>query len=161
MLAMQHDRPPRLYLYGPRPALERALELGEFRLQPLAAPTLEPHPQAAFLVLDLTHDGSQARLHALPATHACLAIHDPEEFGERLHRAVHQALPAWAGIDAAISYGHPSPLGKAFTAAASQEAEQIWRFAWRPAQAVVTIAPVFVRVGNIESIAELRTLASH
>ncbi len=161
MSAMKHDRPSRLYLYGPRQALERALQQGEFRLQPLAAPTLAPQPQAAFLVLDLTHDGSQARLHALPATHACLAIHDPEEFGERLHRAVQKTLPAWAGIDAAISYGHPSPLGKAFTAPAQEAEAQEWRFAWRPAQAVVTIAPAFVRVGNIESIAELRTLASH
>ena len=73
------------------------------------------------------------------------------------HRAVQKALPNWAGIDAAISYGEPSPLGKIFSKEKNQAAENEWRFAWRPMQARASAHPVVIQIGNIEDIAELHS----
>ena len=91
-----------------------------------------------------------------PGADCCLIIHDAEQFGERMHRAVEKMLPTWAGIDAAISYGVPSPLGRAFSKTKRHANQQEWLFAWRPTQPATALQPIILHIGNIEAFAELR-----
>lgn len=159
MLAADSARPAILYRYDRRDSLERALTLGEFRLQPLALPmsmATAGQPGGAYLGLQLTQQWDEMRLDAARGLDACLVIHDAEQFGERLHRAAQQALPNWAGIDAAVSYGTPSPLGAAFSQARQFAFEQAWLFAWRPMQPVAAVHPIVISIGNLEAIAQLR-----
>ncbi|HEV7855798.1 MAG TPA: hypothetical protein VGO72_02455 [Herminiimonas sp.] len=156
MTQIDSKRPPKLYYFSERSALERTLSLGEFRLTP---PILDAAADNGppFLTLSLTTDWTGTLFDHVPNADSYLVIHDAEEFGERVHRAAQRALPNWAGIDAAISYGIPSPLGKAFTKAKQRATENEWRFAWRPMQANASLHPVVIRVGSLQDIAELHT----
>jgi len=161
MPASAFKRPSRLYRYASRAELERSLQFGEFRLAPPPSPAgsdpiLPFGPRAAqgFLTLSLSSAWEPGLL--VDPDHCCLVIHDPEQFGERIHRAAQRLLPSWAGIDAAVSYGRPSPLGDVFSKARMHAAEKEWLFAWRPAQSALVNKPVTIIIGSIEGIAELR-----
>jgi hypothetical protein len=169
MLAADCHRPPKLYLYASQSRLEPALLRGEFRLLPAAAavkPSAQilPFRPAAmravdainYLTLSLAISGETSQFNVFPEADGCLMIHDAETFGERIHRAAQEMLPTWAGIDAAVSYGVPSPLGRAFSKSRQHAAETEWLFAWRPTQATAAVLPVVIRIGSIEDIAELR-----
>lgn len=166
-LQAAYHRPNKLYRYSQRAWLERSLREGEFRLRPpitVAPPTDQilpfgsPKATAAngFLTLSLSNAWDEKYFSVFPDADCCLVIHDTEQFGERIHRAAQRLLPSWAGIDAAISYGRPSPLGGAFSKAPQFAGEKEWLFAWRPTQATLTCNPVTIRIGSIEGIAELR-----
>ncbi|MFA9218066.1 MAG: hypothetical protein ACEQSK_13310 [Sphingomonadaceae bacterium] len=140
-----YQRPPTLYRYGVREDLELSLKEGQFILRPAAS--------------CLTLSFSQAwdrKLFDLFNADTCLIIHNTEEFGERMHRAVQRALPSWAGIDGAVEYGVRAALGAAFTKTAHEAPEREWQFAWRAMQAKLSLNPVLVKVGNLEGFAELR-----
>jgi hypothetical protein len=160
MPASAFKRPAKLYLYAKRAELERALQFGEFRLEP------PPAQGPANAILPFGTRGSQGFLTLslasvwdpalLAAADCCLVIHDAEQFGERIHRAAQRLLPSWAGIDAAISYGVPSPLGDVFSKPRQRAIEKEWLFAWRPTQQALVNKPVTISIGSIEGIAELR-----
>ena len=142
-----HDykRPPTLYRYSLRSELEKSLKEGEFMLV----------SANSFLTLSFSRSWDKSLFDALGAD-SCLVIHNTEEFGERLHRAVQRTLPNWAGIDGAVEYGARAALGAAFTKSSAEAAEQEWLFAWRAMSPNMSMNPVTVRIGNIESFAELR-----
>jgi hypothetical protein len=146
MIATDYQRPPTLYRYAERKWLERALDLGEFRLR----------PANACLTLSFSRVWSPPLFDVFAGSESCLIIHNTEEFGERLHRAVQRALPSWAGIDGAVEYSVRSPLGAAFSKTQSDSIEQEWLFAWRSMQSQMTLNPIVVKIGNITSFAELR-----
>ena len=159
-----YQRPSTLYRYSQQSWLERALTLGEFRLRPAAdeqpgagktAIRLNSASAPSYLMLSFATVFDDGLYNTFGAADACLVIHNPEEFGERLHRAVQRALPNWAGIDGAISYGARSPLGAAFTKAAPRAAENEWQFAWRPMQPTMRMSPIVVQLGSIEAFAEI------
>lgn len=161
-----YQRPPTLYRYSQQSWLERALTLGEFRLRPAAddqagtgkaAIRLNLASAPSYLMLSFSTVFDDDLFNTFGAADACLVIHNPEQFGERLHRAVQRALPNWAGIDGAISYGARSPLGAAFTKAAPRAAEHEWQFAWRPMQPTMRMSPIVVKLGSIEAFAEIRS----
>jgi hypothetical protein len=166
MLATAYQRPPKLYRYSQRQWLERSLHLGEFRLRPplhasgpggdQILPFGPRTANSAFLTLSLANTWDEKLFDAFAGADSCLVIHDAEEFGERIHRAAQRLLPSWAGIDAAISYGIPSPLGDAFSKTRHHAAEKEWLFAWRPTQTALVSKPVTISIGSIEGIAELR-----
>ncbi|WBS03197.1 hypothetical protein OU994_02490 [Pseudoduganella sp. SL102] len=141
-----YQRPPTLHRYGPRNELDQALSLGHFVLR----------PDAGFLTLSFSQAWSRDLFDHFGAD-ACLVIHNTEEFGERVHRAVQRTLPNWAGIDGAVEYGSRARLGSAFTMAAQDAAEQEWKFAWRPMHAQASMNPVVIRIGSLENFAEVRT----
>ncbi len=172
MVAVDIPRPPNLYQYDKRAHLERSLTLGEFRLQPVA-PAMAGHAPVAghtlpfrakpamslagnYLTLRLTQLWDERLFDAAQGFDACLVIHDAEQFGERIHRAVQKALPNWAGIDAPVSYGAPSPLGAIFTQAQHSASQSEWLFAWRPIQPMQRAHGLVIQIGSIEAIAELR-----
>ncbi|NMM38303.1 MAG: hypothetical protein HHJ09_12480 [Glaciimonas sp.] len=167
MPSKDYPRPATLYLYAPNAVLERCLTLGEFRLQPATdqnpgAPLqpsgirLNSAMAPNFLIVSFEQAWNENLFKTFPDSDACLVIHHTEKFGERLHRAVQRALPNWAGIDGAISYGKRSPLGAIFTRPAAQATQQAWQFAWRPMQPTITLNPITVKLGSIEEFAEVR-----
>ncbi|MES2149641.1 MAG: hypothetical protein V4508_07585 [Pseudomonadota bacterium] len=143
-----HDykRPPTLHRYGPRAELELALKAGQFRLV----------PANNCLTLAFSTVWDKSLFDALAPADCCLIIHNTEEFGERLHRAVQRTLPSWAGIDGAIEYGVRAALGAAFTKTSAEAHEHEWQFAWRAMAPQLSLNPVVVKIGSIESFAELR-----
>jgi hypothetical protein len=175
MLAVvDYQRPPKLYQYSSRKTLERSLALGEFYLTPAVPDNAMPRPVVSeqilpfksarqqntasqnYLTLSLANAWDESMFEKKPNADCCLIIHDPEEFGERVHRAVRRVLPNWAGIDAAISYGAPSPLGAAFSKSKQCADQKEWLFAWRPVQTTASLHPIVIQIGSIEGIAELR-----
>jgi hypothetical protein len=146
-----YQRPPTLHRYDTRAQLEAALKEGQFRLV----------PSGQFLTLGFSKAWDKNLFDLLGPAECCLVIHNTEEFGERLHRAVQRTLPNWAGIDGAVDYGHRSPLGSAFTKSAAEAREQEWQFAWRSLSPGASLAPVTVRIGSLEQFAELRDRESH
>jgi hypothetical protein len=146
MLATDYKRPPTLYRYGRREWLERALNLGEFRLR----------PAGGCLTLGFSRVWEPSLFDVFAGAESCLIIHNTEEFGERLHRAVQRILPDWMGIDGAIDYGTRSPLGAAFSKTSHDAAEQEWLFAWRAMQSNASLNPIIVKIGSIAGFSELR-----
>jgi len=146
-----YQRPPTLYLYGMRSELEQALAAGQFRLQ----------PANGFLTLSFSQVWDKHLFNVLGPADACLVIHNSEEFGERLHRAVQRTLPNWAGIDGPVEYGARSRLGVAFSKLPAQAQEKEWKFAWRSMSPQASLNPVTVRIGSIEQFAELRSPESY
>lgn len=146
-----YQRPPTLHLYGQRSELEPALQAGQFRLV----------PSGHFLTLSFSTAWDRQLFDLLGPADCCLVIHNTEEFGERLHRAVQRALPNWAGIDGPIEYGARSRLGSAFTKTSAEAHEQEWQFAWRSLSPNASLNPVTVRIGSLEQFAELRDRESH
>ena len=164
-------RPAMLFLYGERVAIERTRLLGEFRLSPSGDEPLSKslsHNQilpfgtrpsmasSGFLTLSLSTVWNEHLFHSAHGMTTCLVVHDTEEFGERLHRAVARALPQWAGIDAAVAYGSPSPLGAAFTKARHLGSQKEWLFAWRPIQPELSLQPIVVQIGSLDKVTEVR-----
>jgi hypothetical protein len=141
-----YQRPPTLHRYAARAELELALSAGQFRLVPAN--------QCLTLSFSTAWDKTLFDAHG-PAD-CCLVIHNTEEFGERLHRAVARTLPSWAGIDGAVEYGARAALGAAFTKTLAEAHEREWQFAWRAMQPQMSLNPVTVKLGSIESFAELR-----
>ena len=143
-----HDykRPPTLHRYGLRSELELALTLGQFRLT----------PAANCLTLSFSQAWDKRLFDLFAPADSCLIIHNTEEFGERLHRAVQRTLPSWAGIDGAVEYGVRAALGAAFSKGAADAAEKEWLFAWRAMQTQASLNPVVVKIGSLENFAELR-----
>ncbi|WP_232429421.1 hypothetical protein [Noviherbaspirillum autotrophicum] len=174
LAAAAYSRPFKLYRYSQRQWLERSLQLGEFRLCPagevqaatshqdqiLPFGSRRSAPSTNYLTLSLANAWDDSLFDTFAGADCCLVIHQAEEFGERIHRAAQRALPSWAGIDAAVSYGVPSPLGGAFSKGKQQAAEKEWLFAWRPMQPELLAHPVVIRIGSIEGIAELRSRAA-
>jgi hypothetical protein len=166
MSSVDTNRPPKLFRFAERRWNERALAEGEFRLRPMlddrqagqrpGAGGERIAGNAGYLTLSLCREPAAQLYGHFGSADTCLEISDPEQFGERLHRAVQRALPSWAGIDAAITYGTLSPLGRAFSKSGEYAFEKEWLFAWRPTQAVMTLNPVVIRLGNLEAIASLR-----
>jgi hypothetical protein len=145
-----YQRPPTLYRYAARAELELALREGQFRLVPAN--------QCLTLSLSTVWDKSLFDLHDADT---CLVIHNTEEFGERLHRAVQRILPTWAGIDGEVEYGARAALGAAFTKTLAEAQEHEWQFAWRPMTPQSRMNPLTVKIGSIESFAELRERDSY
>jgi hypothetical protein len=146
-----YQRPPTLHRYGMRSELELALSAGQFRLL----------PANGFLTLSFSQAWDKQLFTDLGPADACLVIHNSEEFGERLHRAVQRTLPNWAGIDGPVEYGARSRLGVAFSALPAQSLEKEWKFAWRSMSPQASLNPVTVRIGSIEQFAEIRAPESY
>lgn len=167
MRTKDYKRPTTLYHYSKETTLLRALTLGEFQVTPMLDPrvkqkvhpvgmplnsTVTPH----FLTLGFAQIWDEHLFNKYADSDACLVIHNTEEFGERLHYAVQRALPNWAGIDGAMSYGQHSPLGGVFTKPITAVKEQEWQFAWRPTQPTMAPCSLTVKLGSLEAFAEIR-----
>jgi hypothetical protein len=147
-----YQRPPTLHRYAPRAELELSLREGQFRLV----------PAGQFLTLSFSTVWDKSLFDLLaPNDGSCLVIHNTEEFGERLHRAVQRTLPSWAGIDGEIEYGARAALGAAFTKTLAEAHEHEWQFAWRSMTPQSRLNPITIKIGSIEAFAELRGRESY
>ena len=148
-MSADYQRPKALYRYADEEALQRALNLGEFRLQ----------PAKQCLTLGFSSVFDPALFGA--GADACLIIHQPEEFGERMHRAVQRVLPNWMGIDGAVEYGQRSVLGDTFSKSLDESHHCEWLFAWRSLQANAVLQTVVVQIGKLTKLAELRNKGTY
>lgn len=148
-----HDykRPPTLHRYGQRAELALALREGQFRLMP-ANP---------FMTLSFSTVWDKPLFDLMGQADSCLVIHNTDEFGEMLHKAVQKVLPSWAGIDGEVEYGVRAALGSAFTKSSAEAHEREWQFAWRPMTPQSRMNPLTIKIGSIESFAELRDRDSY
>lgn len=85
-----------------------------------------------YLTLCLSSVWNENHFKDFTGTDACLIIHNPEEFAERLHEAAEAILPGWCGIDAPITYIGKSRYGVPFSKPLRFFAQQEWRFSWVP-----------------------------
>jgi hypothetical protein len=125
-------------------------------MPPLRSRSGDIASHATYLTLSMAQAWDDALFDVFAGADCCLVIRRAEEFGERIHRAAARMLPNWAGIDAAIAYGKPSPLGAAFSKPQQHARQREWLFAWRPINPTMALSPVTIQIGNIEDIAELR-----
>jgi len=146
-----YQRPPTLYRYAPRDELDAALRDGQFRLT----------PANGALVLPFSTHWDNAMFDQYSPDGACLVIHNTEEFGERLHRAVQKVLSTWAGIDGAVEYGARAALGALFTKSLAEAHEKEWQFAWRPMSPQTRMNALTVKIGSLENFAEIRERGSY
>jgi hypothetical protein len=86
---------------------------------------------------------------------ACLIIHNPNEFGERIFKSAKKALPNWAGIDANVTYGRSSQFGPTFSKPLKHIFQFEWRFSWIPFEKENNLECIFIEVGNMKDIAEI------
>lgn len=152
-------RPSNFYLYGPSADLLQILHEGSFVLRawpPVQDVAVAQSAASGFLTLAFATVYKDALHDRYGQADACLCIYGTEEFGERLHRSVERALPDWAGIDAAITYGANSPLGLTFARRIEDASSLEWQFAWRRKSAGPALLEQVIRIGNIEHLARLR-----
>lgn len=87
---------------------------------------------------------------------ACLIIHNPNEFFNRMYSAIDSVLPnRWGAADGAVTYGRPSNLGVPFTKPEEFMFQFEWRFACLPIPSLNRCEAIIVTLGSIEDIAEV------
>ncbi|UTV87544.1 hypothetical protein KDX00_03290 [Cobetia amphilecti] len=90
-----------------------------------------------------------------PDTDSCLIVHNVDEFCNRLHSAMEEKLPDWAGMSESVNYGERHFLGAVFTKDKKFLSQQEWRFAWLPPKPRIKLEPVLVQIGSIADIATI------
>jgi len=87
---------------------------------------------------------------------ACLVIHSPNEFFDRMYKAIDLVLPnSWGATDGAVTYGRDSERGVPFTKPEAFLFQFEWRFACLPIPPLGKCEATIVTLGNIEDIAEV------
>lgn len=89
-------------------------------------------------------------------TDSCLIIHSPNEFFDRMYKAIDSVLPnSWGAIDGPISYGDISKLGVPFSKSETFLFQFEWRFVCLPFPSISKCEVTTVTLGSIEDIAEI------
>jgi hypothetical protein len=87
---------------------------------------------------------------------SCLVIHNPDNFFDRMYKAIDSVLPeAWGAVDGPVSYGSHSRLGAPFTKSEKFAFQFEWRFACFPIPSLNKCEATIVTLGSIEDIAEV------
>lgn len=85
---------------------------------------------------------------------ACLVIHDPEEFLERMHVELNRVIAGGSSVDSAVSYGSPHLLGVAYSKPAFYSDQHEYRLTVLPPDDR-PLSSLIISIGSIESIAEI------
>lgn len=87
---------------------------------------------------------------------ACLVIHDPNEYFNRMYKAIDMVLPnSWGAVDGAVTYGGRSKLGVPFTKPEAFMFQFEWRLVCLPIPSLSKCKAAIITLGSIEDIAEL------
>lgn len=87
---------------------------------------------------------------------ACLIIHNPNEFFDRMYKVIDSVLPnSWGAADGPVAYGSRSKLGVPFTKPETFLFQFEWRFACLPIPSLSKCEATVVTLGSIEDIAEV------
>ena len=124
-------------------------------IRPIGQVRFDTQIQTNYYVLCFSKSCDIHMYELFKGTDACLVVHEPDVFCERIHSAVSEVLPAWVGMDAETKYGARNPLGAVFEKDARYFAQSEWRFAWLPPQAKIGLSSVDIKIGSIEGIAEV------
>lgn len=113
-----------------------------------------------YLVLCLATIYSDHFYQDFEGSDACLIIHNPNEFFNRMYSAIDSVLPSsWAAIDGPVTYGRSSKLGVPFSKPEEFMFQFEWRFACLPIPSIYRCEATFVTLGSIEDIAEVVSTA--
>ena len=86
---------------------------------------------------------------------ACLIVHEPEPFMDRMHGEIEKIFPGWASMDASVRYGNmTNPLGVPFTKHERFVFQLEHRLVVVP-MAAQLLEPVTISIGSIEAYAEI------
>lgn len=91
-----------------------------------------------------------------PGSDACLIIHSPNVFFDRVYKAIDAAIPVgWGVIDGPVTYGGRSNLGTPFMKPGKFLFQFEWRLACLPVPALSKCTSMTLTIGNITDIAEI------
>lgn len=91
-----------------------------------------------------------------PGSDACLVIHDPNAFFDRVYKAIDSVIPIdWGVVDGPVTYGGRSNLGTPFMKPENFMFQFEWRFACLPARPMSKCQAVPLTIGSINDIAEV------
>jgi hypothetical protein len=91
-----------------------------------------------------------------PGSDACLIIHNPNAFFDRVYKAIDSTIPiGWGAIDGPVKYGGRSSLGTPFMKPKKFLFQFEWRFACLPVPALGKCTSMQLTIGNIADIAEV------
>jgi hypothetical protein len=91
-----------------------------------------------------------------PGSDACLVIHNPNMFFDRVYKAIDSAIPVgWGAIDGPVTYGSRSNLGTPFMKPEKFVFQFEWRFACLPVPAMSKCTAALLTIGSIADIAEV------
>lgn len=127
------------------------------RIVPIGDVTYRTETGTDYLTICFSQRWHEALFDVFPDTDACLVIHNVDEFIERFHFAASFVLPEsqWLGFDAPVEYGRKSCFGAVFSKPIQFRNQYEWRFVWSPVRSLKNIDSVLIKLGNIESIAEI------
>jgi len=129
------------------------------KIVPIGPVTYRSEVHSNYLMLCFSTIWDHRLFRQFPDTDACLIINEVNEFCDRIHTAAEDQLADWAGMDGAATYGAASPLGAVFAKPLKHFEQQEWRFAWLPIKPAKTLQSVYLKIGNIETLAEVRLKA--
>src|SRR6185312_4590597 len=91
-----------------------------------------------------------------PGCDACLIIHNPNIFFDRVYSAIGCTIPnGWGAIDGPVTYGSRSNLGTPFMKPEKFVFQFEWRFACLPVPALGKCSSTMLTIGSIADIAEV------
>jgi hypothetical protein len=123
-------------------------------IKPLADVTFTSRLSRDYYVVCFSTEWSPDDCGGFSDVDACLVIHDPETLLERLHAEIERVLPGCANADGPVSYGTMTRLGVAYTKPAFYAPQREFRLTvFAPEEG--RLAPLLIKVGNIEDIAKV------
>jgi len=123
---------------------------------PLGDVVMSSDIDSDYLVLCLATAYSDHFYQNFVGSDACLIIHEPNEFFNRLYRAIDSVIPtSWGAVDGPVSYGSSSKLGVPFTKPEKFVFQFEWRFTCMPIPPREKCEPTIVSIGSIKDIAEV------
>lgn len=126
------------------------------RIIPIGDVVISSCIESDYLVLCLATMHSTHFYEDFKGSDACLIIHNPNEFFNRMYSVIDSVLPrSWAAADGPVSYGRSSKLGVPFTKPEHFMFQFEWRFACLPIPSLNRCEPTMITLGSIEDIAEI------
>ena len=125
------------------------------RLIPIGDVTYKSEILTNYYTLCFSSSWNVALFDEFHGSDACLIIHKPEEFCERVHFFANRFLQNWSSLDARVTYGGRSDFGEFYLKDSKYVVQNEWRFTWVPPEALKKLTPFNIKIGSIESFAEI------
>ena len=125
------------------------------RLTPIGDVTYKSEILTNYYTLCFSSSWNIALFDEFHDSDACLIIHKPEEFCERVHFFANRFLPNWFSLDARVTYGGRSDFGAFYLKSSKYAVQDEWRFTWAPPEALQKLTSFNIRIGSIEEFAEI------
>jgi len=127
-------------------------------ITPVGDVVMASHIDSDYLTLCLATVYSEHFYEEFQGSDACLIIHNPNQFFDRMYNAIDSVLPnSWEAADGPVAYGSCGKLGLPFTKPEKFAFQFEWRLACLPIPSLNKCEATVVTLGSIEDIAEVIT----